>query len=184
MALKTSDAATTGTTWPTRKSLTKSLVTRSIPAAYCACVAPAIVSCEAPGTVSLPSHVLTPGRLNKKQPQKSHLRKPPLASKFIPPSDRKRMPAITNEASEAGTARSMRSPRMALKTSGVCIASSLDRLSLLDEVLNEAQDPGHANQSARGHCRRQPAAAAPPLQDRCDDGYAGANRADHVAYPV
>src|SRR3954462_11025402 len=171
MALKTSDPPTPGPTRPKRKSLTKSLVTRSIPAVYCACVAPAIVSCEAPGTVSLPSHVLTPGRLNKKQPQKSHLRKPPLASKLIPPSERRRMPAITKEGSEAGTARSMRSPRMALKTSGVCIGSSLHRLSLLDEVLDEPQDARHANQSAGGHCRGQPAAATPPLQDGCDDGY-------------
>src|SRR3954447_25275439 len=121
MALKMSDAATTGTTWPTRKSLTKSLVTRSIPAVYCACDAPAIVSCEAPGTVSLPSHVLTPGRLNKKQPQKSHLRKPPLPAKYIPPADRKRMPAITNEESEARTVGSRKSPRKTLKARGVCI---------------------------------------------------------------
>src|SRR5579863_5247912 len=183
-ALNTSEAATTGTTCPTRKLLTKSLVTRSIPAVYCAPLVPAIESCCAPGTDSWTSHWLTPGRLSRKQPHNSHFRKPPPASKFIPPSERSLMPAITNAPSDAGMARSMRRPRMALKTSGACINHLPDCLSLRDEVLDEPQDAGNADQTARSHGGREPAAATAPLQNGGDDGNAGAYRADHIAKPV
>src|SRR5580693_3741292 len=141
-------------------------------------------SCEAPGTPSLPSHALTPGRLSNRQPQKSHFKKPPLASKFIPPSERSRIPAMTNAPSAAGMAKSIRRPRIALKTSGVCIGTSSHRLTLRDEVFDEPQDARYADQTSSSHRRGQPAAAAPPLQHGSDDSDAGAYWADHVAHPI
>src|SRR5277367_1830627 len=183
IALKTREAATTGTTWATRKLLTKSLVTFSTPWVYWAPVAPAIVSWDAPGTPSLLSQRLTPGRLISKHPQNSHLRKPPLASKFIPPSERSRIPAMTNAPSAAGMAKSIRRPRIALKTSGVCMCASPHRLTLRDEVLDQPQDAGYADQTPSGHRGRQPTASAPPLQHGCDNGDAGAYRTDHDADP-
>src|SRR4051794_13511491 len=93
------------------------------------------------------------------------------------------MPASTNAPSAAGMVKSINSPRIALKTSGGCIRSR-HRLTLLNEVLNEPQDAGHADETAGRQCRRQPAATAPPLQHCRNHRDTSTNRADHVADPV
>lgn len=118
--------------------------------------------------------------------QKNHLRKPLLASKFIPPPERSRIPAMTNAPSAAGMAKSIRRPRIVLKTCDVCIGTSSHHLTLLtlrDEVFDESQNALTQIPSS-SHRRRQPAAAAPPLQHSSDDSDASACRADHVAHPI